>query len=58
MYDRFQITGVSEIEHSKWINKTEIKKNCENSKSLKSKRVSMNSTDLDGILLKNKDESL
>ena len=56
LVDRFQVTGVSEIKHSRVLNKTELFKHCTNFKLSQSKGVRLNSTDPDGMLSENKDK--
>ena len=56
LHDSFQIIGVSEIKHSSLMNKTELNKNHENFKLLKSKGVRIISTDPDDMLSKDKDK--
>ena len=54
--DSFQTTRVLSIEYSGLLNKTESIKNHKNSKSFKSKRVTLNSTDPDNMLSKDKEK--
>ena len=56
LYDSFQTSGVLAIKNASLLNKTEISKNRDNSKSYKSKRVKINSRDPDSMLLKDKDK--
>ena len=50
LYVSFQISGVSAIENSSLLNKTELSKNHDDSKSSKSKRLTSNSTEPDSML--------